>query len=108
VEADGTDPGEAPNGLEGGVGACSSAQAEGALGAAVTRPPTKFHEVVRGDRPAGDPSRMLRTTLLVFAALLSRAPAQAANIDWHDDLAAATTLAAERHAGLFVVFRCER
>jgi hypothetical protein len=46
----------------------------------------------------------LATALFLLGAVLGQAPA----IDWQTDLAAATKLAGERRAPLFVVFRCER
>jgi hypothetical protein len=52
----------------------------------------------------------VRPLLCSMAMLTAALPAQAeaAAIVWHADLAAATKLAAEQHAPLFVVFRCER
>lgn len=35
-------------------------------------------------------------------------PSHTANTEWHSDFASAQKLAAEQHAPLFVVFRCER
>ncbi len=52
---------------------------------------------------------MSRLPLLTLPFLLAAIPAQApAAIAWHTDLGKARALAAERHAPLFVVFRCER
>ena len=51
---------------------------------------------------------MMRRSVVVLPFLLTQLAAQAGPIDWHTDLAAARQLAAERHAPLFVVFRCER
>ncbi|MCB9886343.1 MAG: hypothetical protein H6838_12685 [Planctomycetes bacterium] len=46
---------------------------------------------------------------LVGALLLAGFAAPAlAQTEWHTDFAAARSIAAERHAPLFVTFRCER
>lgn len=44
----------------------------------------------------------------LLAALPDPLSAQGDGISWRTDLAAARALAAERHAPLFVAFRCER
>lgn len=46
--------------------------------------------------------------LFVSSVLLTMLPAQTQSIAWQSDLAAARKLAAEKHAPLLVVFRCER
>lgn len=47
-------------------------------------------------------------SLLMTGLLMTGLPAQASAIEWQSELGAARQLAAERHAPLFVVFRCER
>ena len=51
---------------------------------------------------------MIRLLAAAFPFLLAPVAAQAAPIEWQTDFAAAQKLAAERHAPLLVVFRCER
>ncbi len=51
---------------------------------------------------------MNRVAPFVLPLLVTALSAQTPPIAWQTDLAAARTAAAERHAPLFVVFRCER
>ena len=51
---------------------------------------------------------MPRLALFLSPLLAGFVSAQTPGIAWQTDLAAARKLAAERHAPLFVVFRCER
>jgi hypothetical protein len=46
--------------------------------------------------------------VFLLPLLLTNVLAQESPIAWQSDLVAARKLAAERHAPLFVVFRCER
>lgn len=54
--------------------------------------------------------RLLPAVFAAVTSMLAAPPAQTApdGIEWHTDFAAARALAAERHAPLFVTFRCER
>ena len=51
---------------------------------------------------------LFASLLLPLASPAQDDPTAATTIAWQSDLAAARAQAAERHAPLFVVFRCER